>query len=263
MTLPNLANPAAMALFLDFDGTLVAIADRPDNVVLEPATREALLALKDLLDGAVAIVTGRDIAVIDAFLAPLELPIAGVHGATRRDANGNIHLPPRNGALETAIEAGVAPLLAEHPGLLLERKHGSLALHYRAHPELEAQCQDAMQNAVNSLDDVMLKRGKMVIEAKSVAGDKGTAIAAFMAEAPFDGRTPLFAGDDVTDEDAFRAVNAMGGVTIKIGPGPTEASFRAADRTGFLSWLNVLLKRLAQGAASRDLRRGARKPRDD
>ena len=97
MTLPNLRESDRIALFLDFDGTLVAIADRPDEVRLDLTTRQALMHLDTLLGGAVAIITGREIAAVDRFLDPLRLSIAGVHGLTRRDAEGRTHKPAVDG----------------------------------------------------------------------------------------------------------------------------------------------------------------------
>ena len=115
MTLPELRNPDRLALFLDFDGTLVAIANRPDDVRLDPETREALAALNGLLAGALAIVTGRDIPAVDRFLAPLRLSIAGVHGLVRRDAQGHTYASTVDSGLPAAIERAVFPFLAKHP----------------------------------------------------------------------------------------------------------------------------------------------------
>src|SRR5215467_5037794 len=104
MTLPDFRNPEELALFLDFDGTLVAIANRPDDVRLDPETRDALSDLNRLLGGALAIVTGRDIAAVDRFLAPLRLSVAGVHGLMRRDAQGRTHASAFDSGLPEAIE---------------------------------------------------------------------------------------------------------------------------------------------------------------
>jgi trehalose 6-phosphate phosphatase len=246
MSLPNLRNPETLALFLDFDGTLVAIAERPGDVKLDPATRQALAELSQLLSGALAIITGRDIAVIDEFLAPLHLPIAGVHGLTRRDARGKMHMFEVDTRLAVAVELAISPLLARYPGLLLERKYGAAALHFRAHPEAERGCIEAMESAVVGLSGTELKLGKMVIEAKASAGDKGAAIADFLNEAPFKGRLPVVAGDDVTDEDAFEEVNARGGISIKIGPGPSRATYAANETAEFVAWLRRLPMKLAK-----------------
>ncbi len=244
MTLPDLRDREQIAVFLDFDGTLVAIADRPDDVTLDPATRHALAELSRLLSGALAIITGREIATVDRFLAPLSLPVAGVHGLTRRDAKGHLHAPQVDAGLESLVERALAPLVIANQGLLLERKYGAIALHYRIRPELEAACIDAMERAVAGRLGVEIKRGKMVIEAKTNAGDKGGAIADYLGEPPFLGRRAVFAGDDITDEDAFVAVNSRNGISIKVGPGPTQAAYSAADTGEFLGWLRQLPAKL-------------------
>jgi trehalose 6-phosphate phosphatase len=240
MTLPDLRGSDRIALFLDFDGTLVAIADRPDDVRLDSSTRQALVYLDTLLGGALAIITGREIAAVDRFLDPLRLSIAGVHGLTRRDAQGHMHRPSIDGGFTSAIERTLFPLLKKHPALFLEYKYGAVALHYRSHPELEKDCITLMEAAVHELHGVELKRGKMVVEAKAVGGNKGAAIADYLNEKPFAGRRAVFAGDDVTDEDAFILVNARDGISIKIGPGETHATYRASGTGEFLAWLQQL-----------------------
>jgi trehalose 6-phosphate phosphatase len=244
MTLPDLSDSERIALFLDFDGTLVAIADRPDEVQLDLSTRKALMHLDTLLGGALAIITGREIATVDRFLDPLRLSIAGVHGLTRRDAQGNTHAPAIDGGFVSAIEQALWPLLAKHPALFLEYKYGAVALHYRSHPELEKDCIALMYKALDDLPGVELKRGKMVVEAKAVGGNKGAAIADYLNEKPFAGRRAVFAGDDVTDEDAFLLVNARDGISIKVGPGETHATYRAAGTAEFLEWLRQLPEKL-------------------
>ncbi len=244
MNIPDLSDPERVALFLDFDGTLVAIAERPGDVKLDPATRHALAELSRRLSGALAIITGRDIAVVDEFLAPLKLPIAGVHGLTRRDALGRLHAPAVDAGLAEAVTRAVAPILALHPGLLLERKYGAIALHFRARPDLERLCIETMENAVAALAGTELKRGKMVIEAKATAGDKGAAIADYLGEPPFLGRQAVFAGDDKTDEDAFLLVNSKGGISIKIGPDESYATYTVASTAEFLVWLRQLPAKL-------------------
>jgi trehalose 6-phosphate phosphatase len=237
MTLPHITGADSFAFFLDFDGTLTEIADRPDAVRIEARTREALAVLQQATGGALAVITGREIEAIDAFLSPLALPVAGVHGLEQRSHNGD----RRSAAIDVAAiafaEAALAPLAQAEPGLLLERKRGALALHYRARPDLEADCVRWVEAAIANSPDVTITRGKMVVEARFHAATKGTAVLDFLAELPFAGRTPVFAGDDVTDEDAFAAVNTLGGISIKVGAGETRAIHRAVDVTEFLDWL--------------------------
>ena len=237
MTLPKILTSTKVALFLDFDGTLVEIAEHPEAVVLGDATRRALGVLSEKLDGALAIVTGREIAAIDRFLAPLRLPVAGVHGLARRDATGRLLPAPDTCEFVALAAERLKSLVDAEDGLMLERKTGSLALHYRARPELEGACLTAFESAVDGAPGIELKRGKMVLEAKPAGADKGTALVDFMSEHPFLGRTPVFAGDDVTDEDAFRQVNSLQGISIKVGKGPTLAQYRASNTAAFLCWL--------------------------
>ncbi|WP_298930352.1 trehalose-phosphatase [uncultured Ramlibacter sp.] len=226
MTLTDLLCPSC-ALFLDFDGTLVDIAPQPEAVVVPARLRATLQALHSYLDGAVAVVSGRPISQIDSFLAPLVLPAAGVHGAERRGADGQtVHLPIVD---MQEVEVVARALAARHPALRVETKRGSIALHYRQAPELEGLCLDAMQAAVEQTPGLTLLRGKMVAEAKPAGASKDKAIEAFLREAPFAGRTPLFVGDDITDEVGFATVQRLGGLGVKVGEGSTTAWQRLAS----------------------------------
>jgi len=209
------------ALFLDFDGTLVDIAPDPDAVIVPAGLLDTLMAVHDHLGGALALISGRPIAQIDHYLRPLLLPVAGVHGAERRTAGGELQLLTTH-PLER-VEAAALGLVSRHPRLRVEVKRGSLALHYRQAPELEDLCHDAMRAAVDQSPGLTLMRGKMVLEAKPGGASKGAAIAAFMLEAPFAGRTPVFIGDDVTDEVGFATVQQLNGVGVKVGEGATVA----------------------------------------
>ncbi len=231
------------ALFLDFDGTLVAIAETPEGIVL-PATLIPLLReLHDLLGGAVALVSGRQIAALDRFLAPLRLPSAGEHGAQRRDAAGRVHeqAAPALGFVLEACDA----LAAAHPGLLVERKQAAVALHYRQAPQLQALCRATLVPLLADQPQFELLHGKCVFEVKPAGMNKGLAIAAFLQEAPFAGRRPVFAGDDTTDESGFAVVQPRGGAAIKVGTGPSQALQRLVDPAAVLRWLAKSRDRLA------------------
>jgi trehalose 6-phosphate phosphatase len=244
MALPEIQGAERYALFFDFDGTLADIAARPDEVRVSDKTRETLLALRTALDGAVAIISGREIATVDHFLLPAQLAISGVHGLTRRDAEGRLYAAELDLHGIGEVEERLAAFVAGHPGLLLETKRGAVALHYRQRPELEEAARAAMREAVADKERIQLRPGKMVIEALAHDGNKGTAIASFLTEAPFAGRLPVFAGDDVTDEDGFALVNARQGISIKVGVGETQAQYRAQNTQELLSWLRDVLEKL-------------------
>lgn len=219
-----------IAVFTDFDGTLVEIADTPDAVILPDGLADNLDRAAQELDQAFAVITGREIADIDHFLAPLRLPVAGAHGAQRRRADGSLEAADEAMlAAARDIARAIAPLAVSHPRLLVEEKAGAVALHFRQAPELEGACRLAMEEALIDHPAFSLIAGKMVFEARPAGRDKGAALRAFMQEEPFTGRTPIFIGDDRTDEDAFRAAQELGGIGIKLGPGDTAARMRIAD----------------------------------
>jgi trehalose 6-phosphate phosphatase len=226
MTLVEILYPSC-ALFLDFDGTMVDIAPQPHAVHVPQPLISVLHDLNDYLHGAVAVISGRPIEQLDALLHPLRLPVAGVHGAERRSLDGELHLIATH-PMER-IETAARELAAHNPGLLVEDKRSSLALHYRQRPDLEALCLATMQEAVDASPGMTLQRGKMVAEARPGGASKGRAIEDFLREPPFAGRTPVFIGDDVTDEVGFSTVQRLGGIGIKVGEGASVAWRRLPD----------------------------------
>ncbi len=226
------------AFFLDLDGTLIAIADRPDSVEVPPRLPRILAALSDATAGATAIITGRAIIDVDRLLAPAVLPVAGQHGAERRDSEGHWHRDAAQDQALAAVRPGLADFVSRHPDLILEDKGASLSLHYRGAPRLRQAARQALHEALTRLGPgFALHHGKQVFELRPALIDKGTAIAGFMRTPPFAGRCPVFLGDDVTDEDGFRMVNELGGISIKVGAGPTLASWRFAGPPDVLDWL--------------------------
>jgi trehalose 6-phosphate phosphatase len=236
----------AVAAFIDFDGTLVALAPRPDAVVVPKSLGAGLAALAARLDGALALVTGRPIEAVDRFLAPYQLAVAGGHGTERRRADGTLVAPdPALAAAAARIGARLRPLADREPRVVLETKPASVALHFREAPELEAVCRRAVDEALQAEPLFTVVAGKMVFEARPARIDKGTAVEAFLTEPPFAGRAPLFIGDDRTDEDGFAVVQRRGGLGIKVGPGPTAAHYRLADPTA----VHRLIEKLGDGGA--------------
>jgi trehalose 6-phosphate phosphatase len=228
------------AVFLDLDGTLVEIAERPDRVRMTRSTVDMLAVLRDRTDNALAVISGREIQCIDRILRPLKLPAAGVHGLQRRDAAGVLHArqTPDLAQIASTLEATIG----EENGIVVERKPGAAAVHFRQRPELERDCYRAVRDVIGERMDLHVMRGKMVFEILLKGGSKGKAIEAFLSERPFRGRRPLFAGDDTTDEAGFRVINARGGVSIKIGGGETLAHYRAANVSHFRNWLSVQVR---------------------
>lgn len=232
------------AFFFDFDGTLVELAPTPDSIHVPPSLLALLDALRRRAHGAVAILSGRGIDNIDQHLKMPDLPVAGLHGAERRDANGDTQRVGFNDARLLRIERELADVVDRYPGMLLEIKGAAVALHYRNAPEREAIAREAAERLVADYADAyVLQPGKMVFEIKPKGVDKGRALAAFLDEPPFAGRTPVFAGDDLTDEKGFAVVNARGGLSIKVGAGETSARVRLdsvdALHAQIRRWLDV------------------------
>lgn len=230
--------PAKPALFLDLDGTLVEIVDHPDSAAASPRLRALLGELPAATGGAVALISGRRIEELDRILAPHAYVAAGVHGLQRRSSDGRVVPAADAQDVLRPARAMLEPLAAAHDGLWIEDKGAALALHYRNRPELESEIHSTAADLQDNLPpDVELLLGNKVLELKPRVMNKGSAIAAFMDEAPFAGRTPVFLGDDVTDEAGFRVVNALGGVSVKVGSGDTLALWRLADVEAVLGWL--------------------------
>ncbi len=232
------------ALFLDIDGTLLELAAHPAAVTVDQHLAHLLRRLYDETAGAVALISGRTVTDADALFAPLQLCVAGQHGAERRDFTGGLHLhaPPLDGLRRAAEQ--LRRVVSAHPGLVLEEKGMNLALHFRGAPLLEAELVPLLEGLVSELGpDFELQAGKMVLEIKPTGRDKGTAIEAFMQEHPFRGRVPIFIGDDLTDEYGFALVNRLGGHSIKVGPGASAALWRLADASAVRGWLDRLAKK--------------------
>ena len=241
------------AFFFDFDGTLAAIVDDPEQVSVSSAVLDALGRLYEISGGALAIVSGRPIAALDRFLSPLKLPLSGVHGLESRDAAGQVHRGGYDHAALRELTDKITAFAENHPGLIVEEKSGSVALHYRQAPDLGNSAQHLASTLAEAIPGVRLMRGKMVVELRLGGRSKADAVTDFMATAPFRDRKPLFVGDDVTDEDAFALVETMGGAGIKIGRGETAASLMAPNRDAFEQWLCELADAPASGAKQRIL----------
>lgn len=231
------------AYFLDVDGTLIDLADMPDAIRVDTALLDLIGHLYRASGGAVALVTGRALSDLEHHLGPLRLPLAGQQGLERRDVAGRLWIHAAPPAAKVAIKEALASVLTRHPGLLLEDKGLTLALHYRLAPQLAAYAHRLMSHLARAAGpDLELQRGKFVVELKPAGIDKGTAVVEYLSEAPFKGRCPVFIGDDLNDERGFAEVNKLDGISIKVGKGPSCAHFRLPNVAAVHRWLSEALE---------------------
>ena len=184
--------------------------------------------------------SGRPIAALDALLDPLRLPAAGLHGLELRLADGTAERADHPAAGLEELRARFRSLVREDPRLVVEDKGSSLALHFRRAPEREQELRAFVAGAATAHNGHHVMHGKMVLEVRPAHADKGSAIARMLEASPFAGRTPVFAGDDVTDENAFAAVNRHSGISIKVGAGASEATCRVPDVAALHDWLAAI-----------------------
>jgi trehalose 6-phosphate phosphatase len=240
---PPAAILRASSLFLDFDGTLVELAERPEAVVVGRDMLALLQRLSHLLGGRVAILTGREVDDVAAHVHPLELAIGGSHGHEIRAAGGGGRSVERPSGLGAAI-ASLRTLEAAFPGVQVEEKALGVAIHYRRAPDAGQQCRDAAEQAA-MMHGLELQHGKMVVELKPYGADKGAALRQLMSGPPFAGTRPLFLGDDLTDEHGFEAAAALGGAGVLVGDvRRTAALYRLESVSDALSWLDAAASEL-------------------
>lgn len=223
------------AAFLDFDGTLVDFAPRPEDVRLADTERDLLNSLYDRCNGAVAILSGRDLDSLRPHLQGLPVIRSGSHGA-QIEIDGIPSLAAGAGeGIETAFR--ILKPIADDSDLLIERKAAAIALHYRARPEMECEVKANIDRLASEHAELKAVHGKLVSELASNAYNKGTALLQLGDHPQFAGRIPVAVGDDTTDEDMFKAARSIGGLGIRIGPGPTAANYRFETRRNFVTWL--------------------------
>jgi trehalose 6-phosphate phosphatase len=231
---PGLLDGAA--LFLDFDGTLVELAESPDAIRVPEGLRPLLQRLSERLDGRVALVSGRAIEDLDRHLGPSGIAVSGSHGLELRFADGSEVAPAVPAGLDAA-QAELAAFVAADPRLLVEEKPASVALHFRRAPERAGEA-EALAAVLAERSGLAVQPGKMVVELRPHGADKGDALRRLMREPPFAGARPLFMGDDLTDEHAFRAAAELGGGGILVGAArDTAASWRLEDVAAAAVWL--------------------------
>jgi trehalose 6-phosphate phosphatase len=238
---------ADAALYLDFDGTLAAFAPHPDGVTIGDSLPALLGSVRDRLGGALALVSGRSLATLDSLTGLRDFAAAGLHGHEWRLASGKPVSADNPVGVRRIVQA-LQARFGNDPRLVIEDKGATVALHYRRAPERAEECIAAMREIASDPEFVVMS-GHAVVEARPRGTDKGAAVAALSAHAPFAGRRPVFVGDDVTDEDGFRAAAARGGHGVKVGPGATAARYRLATVDGVHDWLAASLGALDAGGA--------------
>lgn len=235
--LASLAGEARLALFLDFDGTLVELAATPDAIAVPEGLARRLADLSESLDGRLALVSGRALVDVERHLPGLAVARAGSHGAARKLADGGWLGEEPQGLPTAAVEALQA--FAEREGVLYESKTHGGALHYRSAPQ-RGEAVLALARDLAERHDLAVKTGKAVVELVRPGADKGGAVRAFMVEAPFAGAQPWFVGDDVTDEDGFAACSELGGGGVLVGDREGSAAhFALANVAQTLEWLGL------------------------
>lgn len=222
-----------LALFLDFDGTLVDIADHPDHVLVGPDLTDHLHNLDGILSGRLAIITGRPLTALDGFLGKNQIKAVGSHGCEYRGAP----VPPA--PLSSASLQKIAQLHQIWPKLVIEPKPFGIAVHYRQEPDAASSVLSTMESLAK-IEKLAAKTGKMLVELGPKNTNKGKAVMALMQTNSFQHSTPIFIGDDVTDEDGFLAARQFGGQGILVGPPrPTAATYRLSTPADVLRWLGL------------------------
>jgi trehalose 6-phosphate phosphatase len=228
-----------LALFLDVDGTLLEIAATPDRVRVPASLRNTLQLSFEREHGALALLSGRSIAQLDELFAPCVFPASGKHGLEVRLSSGKVIRPDIDPAVLDRARRWLGILQKENRGLVLEDKGVALAMHYRLAPKVATEVAVVMGEMLAELGDAFVVRpGRCVYELMPRGFDERSAIQLLMQERQFAGRTPVFVGDDPTDEVGFQAVNAMGGHSIRVGNlEQTAARYRFSSVSTVIAWL--------------------------
>jgi trehalose 6-phosphate phosphatase len=212
------SNLRECAILLDIDGTILDIAPTPREVWVPPPLRNTIARLQDLTEGALALVSGRLLSDVDLIFAPLQLAAIGGHGAELRPIPGT-EPQVRTGLLTSELKRSLAALTQLGPGILVEDKGYSLALHYRLALDLGAALRAGVAEVCARCPEaaVEILPGKAVVEVKPAQINKAMAVRELMKYRPFAGRHPIFIGDDVTDEPVFGVIPEFGGLGFSVG----------------------------------------------
>jgi trehalose 6-phosphate phosphatase len=236
------ADLSKLAILLDVDGTLLDLAPTPREVFVSHELRDTLSRLFRRTGGAVAFVSGRPVSELDLIFSPLQLPAIGGHGAEFRAIAGVSPEAPRLPPLDADVKRRFAAIAEAGPGIVLEDKGYSLALHYRLAPDKEHVVREAAMMIWRELDSTALEilPGKLVLEVKQAGTTKATAVRELMRIAPFAGRRPVFIGDDVTDLGVFAILPELDGIGISVGRNVPGVDFCFERPTDVRHWLEQL-----------------------
>lgn len=242
---------ARWGLLLDVDGTLLDFADDPQSVLPGESLLQLLHALHDALGGALALVSGRSLDDLDRMFGHRRWAAAGLHGMELRHADGSFRRRLPLAVDERRMRDSVMALAARFDGVQLEDKQTALALHCRREPAQLAALLAAAAALMPQLHGYELQPGHHVLEFKPSGTDKGRAVQELIARTPFLGRLPVYLGDDLTDEHAFRSVNRLDGISVRIGQRePSHARYSLASPAATEDWLQRVLDALVQGASA-------------
>ena len=252
------------ALFLDVDGTLLEFNDDPREVRVSDSLLAMLHSLHDALDGALALVSGRDLDDLDRLFGKPRWAAAGLHGLQLRRADGSFRRIDIAHEQQDAMRKATAALAQRLDGVQLEDKQLAVALHCRRSPGQFASMHDAAIALIGQLPGYELQPGNLVVEFKPVGMDKGRAVIEMLGSVPFAGRQPVYLGDDLTDEHAFAGIQKTNGIGVLTGPPrSTHASFSLPGPAAVEAWLARVLDALSRGTAAHDKQsaeRPARQP---
>ncbi|SFG94224.1 trehalose 6-phosphate phosphatase [Palleronia marisminoris] len=221
---PEMPNPDNAALFLDFDGTLVEIAERPDAVRLEPGMEDVLIGLHAHTNGRIAIVSGRNLVELERIMPNYPGVIVGSHGAESRIDGAYTTAPEGETTAFIASRDMLRAWVEHYEGVLLEEKPVSLVLHYRQAPDRQSDCEGILSALSQVMPGFVVRPSKMAVELMPENVSKERAVLGLLEE--WRDLIPVAIGDDRTDEDMFGAADANGGYAIKVGEGDTAAKYR-------------------------------------
>ncbi|PTV45392.1 trehalose-phosphatase [Acinetobacter pittii] len=239
----NLSLDINYCLFLDIDGTLAPFQINPEHSFIPQTTLDVIKKIIKLNIPVIA-VTGRDVDTASKLLHPIEVPIAGLHGLDIYFDSGNYIRPDLSSINFKKLKQDIIKTCEKYPELLIEDKEYSIALHYRKNPNLENNAINIIKRINLNYPQLKINRGKFVVELIPNQADKGRAIETILNHLDLPAVLPIFIGDDLTDESGFTYINQQSGLSIKVGPGETQAKYRLKDIDNVVDFLLLFQNRI-------------------